>query len=479
MPFNLTTFFSWRFYPEGQYEWLALGVVIDNQRNIYTAGHEGISKHSPDGQLLWLYSKGLSFPTVPCLEGQSLFGSAHQGLVFAVDLETGGELWRTKVSDEIACDTGFVTSQDGLIVAAADSYWWTHNKQVVALNASTGQQVWSFRPDAPVWNFMALYPGDGTVVFQDLEGRAYRLELDSGLQLWKAGGFPGTWTDATLMVGPNGAVYSKSTMGSAEWCLNFLLKKHACPGVITAHRLDDGRQMWRRNFSMPTNSFTAVGRVKGVDGLAVVAPIGQQGGPPLVLVAAFVAAACLMLGLAACLLFGSAHALRSRCSGCGRTRSWACRGFALGSLVLLPPGLLTLAVVPVHEAHLYALDAETGETRWRYELPSWRAWHTAGDPEGLVARIGRGYRNRRILPRPLCLPNPFSAPTISADGGVYLGYQDGRMYSVRDSNEDGRIDGDAEVSTFSTGTAFSASGAAFAPGMMAIANCDGTFVFQQ
>jgi hypothetical protein len=37
---------------------------------------------------------------------------------------------------------------------------------VKALNASSGEILWTYQPDMPVWNFLALFPDDGSLVFQ-------------------------------------------------------------------------------------------------------------------------------------------------------------------------------------------------------------------------------------------------------------------------------------------------------------------------
>merc|ERR1712187_551284 len=59
------------------------------------------------------------------------------------------------------------------------------NDVVMALNPKTGETLWTFRPDTPTWNLMPMFPMDDTVVFQDQDGKAYRLGLHNGTLLWK------------------------------------------------------------------------------------------------------------------------------------------------------------------------------------------------------------------------------------------------------------------------------------------------------
>lgn len=41
-------------------------------------------------------------------------------------------------------------------------------------------------------------------------------------------------------------------------------------------------------------------------------------------------------------------------------------------------------------------------------------------------------------PRVMCLPNGWSAPTITADGTVFLGNEEGPFFALRDADGDGR-----------------------------------------
>jgi len=115
---------------------------------------------------------------------------------------------------------------------------------------------------------------------------------------------------------------------------------------------------------------------------------------------------------------------------------------------------------PEKRAQVVALDATTGKLRWKHSLPSWH---------------GAALDDDR---RPdICLPDAFSNPAIGGDGTVYVGFQSGHLYSVRDSDGDGHISR-AEVSTFQTGAAFQGS-PGIAPGMLAATPCNGLLVWTQ
>jgi len=111
-------------------------------------------------------------------------------------------------------------------------------------------------------------------------------------------------------------------------------------------------------------------------------------------------------------------------------------------------------------ARVLALDAESGAELWRHELPTWHGW-AAGDT---------------IVPHHICLPDSFGNPALAADGTVYVGFESGHLYGIRDKDGNGRIEGD-EVSSFDTGNAFQGS-PAIAPGLLVATPCNGLYVFR-
>merc|ERR1711884_1009575 len=100
-----------------------------------------------------------------------------------------------------------------------------------------------------------------------------------------------------------------------------------------------------------------------------------------------------------------------------------------------------------------------------------RFFASRGDEERVLERFAP-YQQR-----PVCGPASWTAPTIGGDGTVYASAMDGILYAIRDVNSDGVID-ETEVSTLDIGAAALHPGAAFAPGMMAFASCQGLNVFE-
>mmetsp|Transcript_18136 Transcript_18136/g.51425 ORF Transcript_18136/g.51425 Transcript_18136/m.51425 type:complete len:249 (-) Transcript_18136:40-786(-) len=248
---------------------------------------------------------------------------------------------------------------------------------------------------------MGSFAGDGTFVFQDYEGRAYRLRASDGVLLWKNGGLVDTWTDGSALLGPNGVVYTVNTR-------HMDMAGPDAPGDVCAYRLEDGKLLWNATVPRPPNNMPAIGRLAGREGLSVVQPIGQQ--------------------------------------------------VRIGA-----------------PTDVYALDAETGEVHWVFKGPKQRGLLQAGDGN-LNAQRQRSMSHVRAT----TLPNPWSAPSIDSQGTVFIGSEEGPVYSLRDENGDGKVEGAAEVSHYDTKACFSGSSSpAIGHNMMAIASIDALYVFKR
>jgi outer membrane protein assembly factor BamB len=320
---------------------IPVGTSIDDSRNIYLTVADGIRKFSPDGTLLWTYTR--TDPTEEISDAASLLDGAvytisTHGRAFGVSMDTGEEVWSTNVSAGIDSTNGFVSAHAGVVVLGSDvgdnvNGADPSNRRVSGLNATDGSVLWKFAPDVGVWNFMASFPDDGTFVFQDMEGRAYRCSLSDGSLLWKAGGVSGTWTDGSALLGPNGVVY---TVNNLPLPFPLPLPGFLKPGQVHARRLSDGAHLWTASTPKPPNNMPAIGRLYGRSGLSLVQPVGQQ---------------C---------AFGE-------------------------------------------QVDVLAFDAETGEQQWSFAGPTLGSVMVKGDAEGIAERENMGIRSI-TLPNPWSAP---------------------------------------------------------------------------
>lgn len=282
-PFRVNDTLAWSWHhPEGRFHTLTYGTAIDNDLNVYLSCADGMRKFDKDGKLLWEHiCMPANFMNAPVIYEGKVYASDTMGSVRALDMQNGKRVWMTKVSGDIGQDNGFNMVHHGVLFTAAGFTaappQGNANKYVKALNASSGEILWTYQPDMPVWNFLALFPDDGSLVFQDMSGKACRLTLEGQL-MWKAGSLSGTWTDGGAALGPNGLMYAVNNnhppgpLGGQFGVPD----PPTVPGTLSAYDVSDGSLKWRVTTPRPPNNAPAVGRVYGWDGLSVVVPICQQ-----------------------------------------------------------------------------------------------------------------------------------------------------------------------------------------------------------
>merc|ERR1712032_494616 len=356
----------------------------------------------------------------------------------------------------------------------------------VALNASVGNEVWEFFPQPGVWNFLPLFPLDGTMVFQTWNGAAYRVNMSSGKEIWRSGPTDGTlFTDGGPAMGPNGMFYTVShegTMGQVH-------DEPKKPGMLRSYRISDGGLHWEKAVEQGIFTYPVVGVLNEGAPLSVVVGVGSLAGMPvkLILLMHLANAAKHPFFWMAVLFWFSLLFAGFRKYRPGGLRFDVCKS-GLGALLLaavgaqlqfqyyvglwkpyIAPGVPTFASAR-YTYSVQAFEADTGKPQWRADLPPWNWYSAAGDEEGLFTRL-------RLFQRPIALPSASNYPTLDSQGIYYQGYLDGNFYSIKDWNMDGMIDNETEICSFNMGTCAFTAGPAIAPGMLATVSSDGLFVF--
>lgn len=277
-PFDLNASLAWTWHdPVARYANVPNGANIDDQKNIYLTSLDGIRKFSPDGVLLWTFNGDKEMPDQASIYKGAVYVSATTGMIYAISMQTGKELWKTKLASTDG-NNGWVSVYEDTVITGSDSQAMYKGQPrpgkyadqlVTGLNATDGTVKWNYRPASPVWNFAASFGGDGTFIFQDYEGRAYRNRVSDGANLWQSGGALGSWTDGSALLGSNKIVYTVS---------NDYFTEGNAPGFVYAFRLEDGVQLWKTKVPRPPNNMPALGQLAGKTGLSLVQPIGQQCG---------------------------------------------------------------------------------------------------------------------------------------------------------------------------------------------------------
>merc|ERR550539_258004 len=279
LPPSLNKALSWSWHhPGGRYHTtIAGGPVIDSDKNLYLQTNDGTRKFSPDGKTLWHYQPLGDTNNEPSLMGDYVFGNTNNVFAYALDRHKGIELWSRKYAENAGGDVGYPGAHEGVYVMGVDSGTVKGheggNARIIGIEAMTGNKLWEYHPEWPSWNFMPLFPGDGTLLFMDFTGGAYRLGLRNGTEIWHTAA-PGTaklspsFGDGGMTVGANGIAYTCSNPGAMGG-------NEGTQGVLRAYRASDGKPLWGRILPQPCNSWPAVGRLGSGPELSVVVTPGS------------------------------------------------------------------------------------------------------------------------------------------------------------------------------------------------------------
>mmetsp|Transcript_9682 Transcript_9682/g.30809 ORF Transcript_9682/g.30809 Transcript_9682/m.30809 type:complete len:561 (-) Transcript_9682:84-1766(-) len=487
-PCNLSASLKWSWhYPGNKYKTMIMGSpAIDGERNLYLTIMGGIKKFSPDGKILWSWDKAepwFYLMNTPALMDGLIYTCSTDAKVHALDMDTGRMVWTTQLKTQtgIEGDNGFVVARDGWVILDGDRSEATANKpnKIFCLNGTTGDLLWEFMPDIGVWNFLPMFPqsggmSDGTIVFQSISGSAYRVNVTTGEQLWRAGQrpFEATFTDGGAALGPNNVLYTVSSLG-------WQVAHRSDRGGLHAFRVADGQLLWE-NTSLHAGVFTwpVVAQLEDGAKLSVVTGVGSLASYPLQEIVLKMSDRIQSFAAAGLVLRALITVARTGLKGLLRVRSvcvlawWSAVAAFVAFLLTMYQFVFAYAVLSFSYPYsIHAYDAQTGEPQWQVQLPTWHWVSAAGDEAGYQTR-------RRETPwRTFALPCASSYPTVDARGVIYFTHMDGSIYSIKDWNGDGTIDSDTELCRFHAGASGFTAGPSIAPGMLAVSTTDTMFVF--
>jgi hypothetical protein len=184
--------------------------------------------------------EGLQSGVQPVIAGGRVFLGTLGGVLHALDADTGQDVWTFKAAGPLL---------HAAAVAEGKVFFGCADGRIHAVNATNGQPVWSFRTGAAVWNAPAVH--EGVVFAGSRDGHLYALDAATGQPRWKAD------TGAPLLNSPAvdaraGRVY----IGSEA------LRVHA-------FALADGHELWRSP-KLPGASMRGYHPVVAPDGAVLV-----------------------------------------------------------------------------------------------------------------------------------------------------------------------------------------------------------------
>merc|ERR1719510_1568975 len=150
------------------------------------------------------------------------------------------------------------------------------NNAIVAVEPKNGTNLWTHRLRIhDLQSFRASSTSDGAFVVQDTAGRLSKIDIKTGQRLWFSGSDTmdrDLITPAQAVVGPNGVIYAVSNTGH-----------HGSHGLVHAYKAGGGEFIWKKALPGPGSVTAAVGKVAGVDGLAVVVSSDHAAGFPQII----------------------------------------------------------------------------------------------------------------------------------------------------------------------------------------------------
>lgn len=178
----------------------------------------------------------------PAYSSGSLYAADYNGLLMALDTESGRKQWEIKTKLPF---TGGPGISDNLLLMG------TQDGEVFAFDASTGTQLWSATVTSEV--LAAPAAADGIVVVRCIDGRVFGLDADTGQRIWiydhsvplltLRGNAPLLLRAGVVFVGYDG-------------------------GQVVALKLEDGILMWEQTL-VTTEGRTELERLADVDGQLV------------------------------------------------------------------------------------------------------------------------------------------------------------------------------------------------------------------
>lgn len=252
--------------------------TLDANKNIYIPSSTGRSfALNQHGDLLWMYSStGLATGNL-ALHSGTLFSASDDGFAFALEAQTGKEIWRARIDAAAPSDAySPLVVQDLIILPACSNASDTDgNDRVVAVNVADGRKQWTYTMpgDLKGENFMPAEFED-SIVFPDRAGGLYRLRLRDGSEVWRKpppAGYENSTCTGGMALGPNAVAYVASNK-DPNMGMPF------AGGFLRAFHLQDGAELWSLDVDGAGNAAPAVGKVAGHDVLAVVVGLGADPG---------------------------------------------------------------------------------------------------------------------------------------------------------------------------------------------------------
>ena len=194
-----------------------------------------------NGQRSWRWQgsrRGFLLYTAPvCNAGTIFVGTGRPMFMYAIDANTGRELWAADLSIG-GVDDGFVTTpqfSDGVVVGCTRQFTDPITGMIAGVDANTGAVLWrhTWSPELPTRNAscsVSVAAADGIAVGAADDGRVFGLDLRTGALRWTA---------------PKIAGYVTGRDERPVWIVDGVVMVGSLSGVVTGLDLQTGTERWK------------------------------------------------------------------------------------------------------------------------------------------------------------------------------------------------------------------------------------------
>jgi len=175
----------------------------------------------------------------PAIDGDVIYAASSNGNIYAINIESGNTLWRTRLEDEI---TGGVGVGGDLVLVG------TLNSSLIAMDADSGEIVWETAVSSEVLSAPAV--NNRVVVAQAVDGKLSGHDAETGEQLWIY----------------ENTVPALSLRGTSSPLIieNFVLAAFG-NGSVVSLATDNGTLRWEERVAIPTGT-SEIDRMVDIDG---------------------------------------------------------------------------------------------------------------------------------------------------------------------------------------------------------------------
>ncbi len=261
-----------------------------------------------DVQQAWKASVGKAgrYLFSPVAVGDAVYAAGANGSVAKIDAQTGKDIWRVKLHDDISAGVGSdgtLTAVGGLkgdvyVLGADGKQLWTAKApgeiispplvgnglvvvrtvdgQIVAFNAQTGEQKWNYRNRAVPLNLRVssgmTFAGDAAVLAGFPGGAFSAINLQTGEAYWQT---PVSYPKGVTEVERINDVTGPPTLVGSETCAVTF------QGQIGCFDANSGRALWEKAFSSASGLAQDDRAVVAADDWSVVSAFDVSNGAPL------------------------------------------------------------------------------------------------------------------------------------------------------------------------------------------------------